>query len=96
MARSRPPHKADIKARLEKAALTLAHLDAAHGLPAGTCSAALRRPHPKGEAVIADALGEAPSTLWPHRYHPDGRRLAPQPMENYRPGYTGRHVKRNG
>lgn len=90
MARKRPPHKADIKARLEKCGVTLAQLDVRHGLPAGTCSAALRRPHPKGEAIIAALLDEDPADLWPSRYHADGRRKAPQPMENYRPAPAGR------
>ncbi|HYH17539.1 MAG TPA: helix-turn-helix domain-containing protein [Azospirillum sp.] len=92
MARKRTWHKADIKAELEKRiGKSLAQLDAEHGLPVGTCSAALRRPHPQGEAVIAALLGVAPVMLWPSRYHRDGTRKRPQPMENYRSGAAGGH-----
>lgn len=92
MARKRAWHKADIKAELEKSVgKSLAQLDAEHGLPVGTCSAALRRPHPGGEAVIAKLLGKKPVQLWPDRYNRDGTRKRPQPMENYRPGWTTEH-----
>lgn len=92
MARKRAWHKADIKAELEKSVgKSLAQIDNEHGLPLGTCSAALRRPHPRGEAVIADLLGVAAAQLWPPRYHDDGTRKRPQPMENYRRALAPRH-----
>lgn len=78
-------HKSDIKAALEKRGLTLSDLDKAHGLPEGTCSAALRKPHAMGERVIAAALGRSPRRLWPERYQSDGTRKRPQPAANYRP-----------
>ncbi len=77
-------HKSDIKAALEKRGLTLSDLDKANGLPKGTCSAALSKPHPKGEAAISAALGISPALLWPNRYNAGGTRKRPQPAANYR------------
>ncbi len=84
MPRARVWHKSDIKAALEKRGLTLSDLDKAHDLPKGMCSFALTRPHPKGEAAIAAALGISPALLWPNRYNTDGTRKRPQPAANYR------------
>ncbi|MBI6262380.1 helix-turn-helix domain-containing protein, partial [Proteus mirabilis] len=51
-------HPADIIAALRKRGTTLAN--------------ALSRPWPKGEKIIADFLGVAPSEIWPSRYfHPE-------------------------
>lgn len=77
-------HKSDIKAALEKRGLTLSALDQNHGLPDGTCSAALRKPHSVGETVISTALGIPSKDLWPSRYAVDGTRKRPQPAANYR------------
>ncbi|TAN70549.1 MAG: transcriptional regulator [Magnetospirillum sp.] len=85
MAKAKGWHKSDIKAALEKRGLTLSDLDKFHGLPEGTCSATLRKPHPKGEAAISGALGIHPKGLWPDRYAADGIRKRPQPAANYRP-----------
>jgi Ner family transcriptional regulator len=82
-------HKSDIKAALEKRGLTLSALDLEHGLPDGTCSAALRKPHARGELIIAEALSLSPRQIWPNRYRDDGR-LRPQPAENYKPTGSGR------
>lgn len=38
------------------------------GLAAGTLANALRAPWPKGEKIIADALGLEPKDIWPSRY----------------------------
>ena len=84
MARAKGWHKSDIKAALEKRGLTLSGLDRANGLPEGTCSAALRKPHPKGEAVISSAMEVSPPELWPSRYETDGTRKRPQPAANYK------------
>lgn len=77
-------HKSDVKAALEKRGLTLSDLDREHGLPQGTCSAALRKPHAVGERIIAEALDMSPRQVWPNRYRKDGIRLRPQPAANYR------------
>jgi Ner family transcriptional regulator len=65
-------HKADIKAALEKAGLTVSGVADRHGLKASTPRAALIRPCYAGEQAIAAELGVAPRTIWPERYDPDG------------------------
>lgn len=85
MARKRAWHKADIKAEVEKTVgKSLAQIDRENGLPIGTCSDSLRQPNPRGEAVIARLLRREPAELFPDRYHSDGSRKRPQPLEAYR------------
>jgi Ner family transcriptional regulator len=48
--------------------LSLRSLSRASGLASKTLSAAMYRPWPRGEAIIADALGVAPEVIWPTRY----------------------------
>lgn len=61
-------HRADIVAALHKANLSLRALSQANGLSAGALNNALDRPWPKAEKIIADAIGVAPSDIWPSRY----------------------------
>lgn len=75
---------ARIRGRLTLAKLTLAAIDQAYGLPAGTAGNAVHEPHLAGERAIAAALKTRPHLLWPSRYFADGRRKSPQPAENYR------------
>lgn len=84
--RRRREEVAKIKGRLIIAALTLSEIDKAYGLPAGTAGNAVYEPHLAGERAIAAALKTRPELLWRSRYRADGRRLAPQPTENYRHG----------
>jgi Ner family transcriptional regulator len=65
-------HRADIKAALEKAGWTLRQLAVAQGYCPGALRNPLNGPWPKGERIIADALGTTPQTIWPSRYNPDG------------------------
>jgi Ner family transcriptional regulator len=97
MARKQPKswHKSDIKAALEKRGLSLSGLDKTYGLPKGTCSAALSKPHPKGEAAISTELFIAPALLWPNRYNADGTRMRPQPAANYRPRPMAGHCQKS-
>jgi len=63
-------HRADIVAELRKAGWSLRKLAIHHGYKCPTTLAtALARPWPKGEAIIANAVGVEPSTIWPTRYH---------------------------
>jgi Ner family transcriptional regulator len=55
-------------------------------LPRGTAGNTLYEPHAAGERAIAAAFGSLPHLLWRSRYHSDGRRFRPQPLENYRAG----------
>ncbi len=60
-------HKADIIAELKKRGWSLRQLSFAHGLSQSTVRAALERPYPKCERIIADALGLTPADIWPER-----------------------------
>ena len=61
-------HQADIIAGLRKKGTSLAALSRAAGLSSSTLANALTRPWPKGEFLIAEALGVHPSEIWPERY----------------------------
>jgi len=64
-------HSADIIAALKKRGTNLSALSRSAGLASSTLANALRRPWPKGEKLIAEALGERPERIWPTRYiHP--------------------------
>lgn len=65
-------HRIDIVAVLHKKGLTVKDLSLEAGLSAGTLSNALSRPWPKGEKIIADALGMTPEDIWPSRYEQRG------------------------
>lgn len=61
-------HRADIIAALRKSGTTLAALARESGYASSTLQNALDRKWPKGERIIADALGIEPSVIWPTRY----------------------------
>jgi Ner family transcriptional regulator len=61
-------HKADIIAGLHKKGTSLAALSRAARLSSSTLANALTRPWPKGEFLIAEALGVHPREIWPERY----------------------------
>lgn len=65
-------HKADIIAGLHKKGTSLAAVSRAAGLSSSTLANALTRPWPKGEYLIAEALGVHPSVIWPSRYFKHG------------------------
>nr|WP_113867439.1 helix-turn-helix transcriptional regulator [Brenneria salicis]NMN92006.1 Nlp family transcriptional regulator [Brenneria salicis ATCC 15712 = DSM 30166]RBP61315.1 Nlp family transcriptional regulator [Brenneria salicis ATCC 15712 = DSM 30166]RLM30313.1 DNA-binding protein [Brenneria salicis ATCC 15712 = DSM 30166] len=58
-------HPADIIAALKKRGTSLA----AVSRNAGLASSTLTKHWPKGERLIAEALGVAPEKIWPSRYH---------------------------
>lgn len=62
-------HSADVVCALRKAGWSLARLSAHHGYASrSTLVHALHRKWPKGERLIADALGVTPQSIWPSRY----------------------------
>lgn len=61
-------HRADIIAALKKKGISMSALSRKHGLASTTLANALDRPWPKGERIIASALGLEPSEIWPSRY----------------------------
>ena len=61
-------HSADIIAALKKRGMSLAAVSRHAGLASSTLANALTRRWPKGERLIAEALGIAPEQIWPSRY----------------------------
>ena len=65
-------HRADIKAALERAGWSLRRLSFHHGYRSGTTLGhPLDRPWPRGERLIAEAIGVDPAVIWPSRYGQD-------------------------
>ncbi|MEW7313579.1 helix-turn-helix transcriptional regulator [Buttiauxella gaviniae] len=61
-------HSADIIAALKKHGTSLSAVSRNSGLASSTLGNALYRHWPKGERLIADALGVTPEQIWPSRY----------------------------
>lgn len=61
-------HSADIIAALKKQGTSLSTTSRQAGLASSTLANALTRHWPKGERLIAEALGVAPEQIWPSRY----------------------------
>lgn len=78
-------HPEDIKAAVRKRGRTLADVARAAGIKENALRLALVVPRREAENAIAISLGVAPKEIWPSRYHPNGVRKAPQPVDNYRP-----------
>ncbi|EMV6505077.1 helix-turn-helix domain-containing protein [Escherichia coli] len=55
---------ADIKAALEKRDTNLSRLSRENNLQPRTLGNALRVPYPKGEKIIARAIGVEPQVIW--------------------------------
>lgn len=65
-------HRADIIAAIRKQGSTLSAVAREHGLASNTLQNALRVSWPKGERIIADAIGIDAAEIWPSRYsHPN-------------------------
>ena len=60
--------RVDIVYALKKKGTTLAALSRQSGLNPRTLNNALDRRYPKGERIIAEALGVTPEIIWPSRY----------------------------
>jgi Ner family transcriptional regulator len=61
-------HRADVIAALKKQGTSLARVSREAGLGSRTLSNAFARRWPRGERLIADALGISPQSIWPSRY----------------------------
>lgn len=61
-------HPADIIAGIRKKGTSLAALSRDSGLASSTLANTLTRHWPKGERLIAEALGKKPEEIWPSRY----------------------------
>jgi len=78
-------HPEDIKAAVRKRGHTLTDVARRAGLNDAATRLALTLPRAGAEQAIADVLKIHPKIIWPSRYHSDGKRMKPQPIENYRP-----------
>lgn len=67
-------HPADVVASLRKAGWSMRRLAEHHGVAHSNITLSLRRPYPKSDQRIADAIGVSRAVIWPSRYHPDGSR----------------------
>lgn len=61
-------HSADIIAAIKKKGTTMAAVSRKAGLCSSTLSNALTRKWPKGEKLIAEAIGVRAEIIWPSRY----------------------------
>ncbi|MCU8103487.1 helix-turn-helix domain-containing protein [Shewanella sp. SM101] len=61
-------HRQDILAEVRKTCGSLTHLARESGLASSTLYNALDRKWPKGELIIATAIGVTPNEIWPSRY----------------------------
>lgn len=68
-------HPADIIAALRKKGTSMAALSRQAGLCSTTLANALARPWPKGELIIAEAIGISPAEIWPSRYYAENGEL---------------------
>lgn len=65
-------HKYDIIVSLWKRGTSLQRLSRQNNYSRSALCMVLRRPWPKAERIIAEALDVPPEQIWPSRYHPDG------------------------
>lgn len=66
----------DIKAALEKRGHTLATVARSIGMDDSATRKVKKRPCPRAQAAIAQAIGVSPLAIWPARYRPDGTPIA--------------------
>lgn len=82
-------HPADIIAALRKRGTSLAVVSRKAGLSSSTLANALSRPWPKGELLIARAIGVDAADIWPGRYYDsNGKRLDRESLIRHPPQAT--------
>jgi len=78
-------HPADIVAALKKNGWNLSSLSRHHGYASpGTLRRAIETKWPKGEAIIAEAIGVKPEEVWPSRYQEQFKRPVTRRNVNHR------------
>jgi len=65
-------HKADIIGGLWKRGTSVQKLSRENGYSGNGLELAIRKPWPRAQRIIAEALGVAAHEIWPSRYLPDG------------------------
>ncbi|NVJ92696.1 MAG: helix-turn-helix domain-containing protein [Methylocystaceae bacterium] len=76
--RSTNAHPEDVKAAVRKKFGSLAELARQYGASDSVVRAALIRPQPTGNKLIADCLGCSLHHLWPEWYNEDDQRISPK------------------
>lgn len=66
--RTRDMSNLEIRGELLKIGKSLSQLGVENGLAKTTVRNALDKPYPKGEQIIANAIGKTPQEIWPSRY----------------------------
>ena len=99
--KSRGVHKEDIKAAVRKLYGSMNELARQCGVDISILRAALHRPYPKAEAIIAKAINKTAPELWPERYtkealanHRNWRRLVNVPSVKFNTSGGGHAVNR--
>jgi len=82
--RRRNAHPEDIKAAVRKKAGTMIELANRHGVSHSLIHAAIIRPQPSGNRIIADFLGKSVHELWPEWFDEDGNRRLSTPKPSRR------------
>jgi Ner family transcriptional regulator len=78
----------DIKAEIRRRGLNLAKLGRLYNVPHSTLKSSFLGPCPKGDRVIAHALGLPVHEVWPDRYDEVGNRKTNH-SRNSKPSATG-------
>lgn len=68
-------HPEDVKAAVRKTGISLSSLGPRHGLAESTIRAAIVRPVPRGNRVIAKHLGRTVHEIWPEWFDEQGNRV---------------------
>ena len=68
-------HPADIVAAVKKCGTNLRQLALCNGFGASTLRAALHKPHPRAQKLIADTIGIPVHKIWPKWFDASGARL---------------------
>ena len=68
-------HHADIVAAVKKSGTNLRQLALANGFGQSTLRAALHKPHPRAQRLIAETIGKPLHEIWPQWFDVDGARI---------------------
>lgn len=77
-------HPQDVMAAIRKRVGSMADLARAHGVSDSVVQAAIHRPQPSGNRIIAEALGTTVHALWPEWFDADGNRRLSSPKPSAR------------
>ncbi|NRA88022.1 MAG: helix-turn-helix domain-containing protein [Rhizobiales bacterium] len=83
MAKKQDLSIAKIRYLLSETGYSFTALDRKYNLRTQVCRNAAECANIKGEHVIAKTLKLHPKDIWPSRYDARGKRLKPQPYDNY-------------